>query len=71
MNNDNKPADKMQDLLTTKQAAQFIGVSKRTIQRYRRDGLLTPDAFGEDGYALYSKAQLIKTVKCLIGKFPS
>ena len=43
MNNDNKPADKTQDRLTTKQAAKFLGVSVRTIMRYCKAGILTPE----------------------------
>ena len=64
MNNDNKPADKTQDRLTTKQAAKFLGVSKRTIQRYRKEGILTPQLV--KGSCRYSKVDLIKGVTSLL-----
>ena len=53
----------MEKLLNTTQAAKFLGVSVRTVQNYRRAGIITPESFGEDGAALYSKAILIEGVK--------
>lgn len=58
----------MQDekLLSTKEAAAFLGVSDRTIQRYRRDGILVPDQLGQNNSVFYSKEQLIEVVKRLL-----
>ena len=53
----------MEKLLNTTQAAKFLGVSVRTVQNYRRTGIITPESFGEDESALYSKASLIEGVK--------
>lgn len=47
---------------STKAAAEFLGVSERTIQRYRRDGILTPDGFGKNNSVLYGKKNLIQVV---------
>ena len=47
LNNDNKPADEKQDLLTTKQAAEFLGVSVRTLKRWRKSGKLVPDTISQ------------------------
>ena len=41
--NDNTNTKKTQDRLTTKQAAKFLGVSVRTIMRYCKAGILTPE----------------------------
>lgn len=53
----------MEKLLNTTQAANFLGVSVRTVQNYRKAGIITPESFGEDESALYSKASLIEGVK--------
>ena len=55
-----------QKLLSTKKAAKFLGVSERTIQRYRRDGILVPDQLGKNNSVFYSKEQLIKVVTRLL-----
>ena len=55
-----------QKLYSTKQAAQFLGVSVRTIKRYRRDGILKPDSFGSNHTALYTEEQLVKGVTRLL-----
>ena len=55
-----------QKLLSTKKAAEFLGVSRKTIQRYRSNGILVPDQFGKNNTALYSKEQLIEVVKRLL-----
>lgn len=55
-----------QKLLSTKKAAKFLGVSERTIQRYRRDGILVPDQLGKNNSVFYSKEQLIKLVTRLL-----
>ena len=51
---------------STKGAAEFLGVSERTIQRYRKDGILTPNGFGENHSVLYSKKNLIQGVTRLL-----
>jgi hypothetical protein len=56
----------LQEVVSTKGAAKFLGVSDRTIQNYRKAGLLTPQAFGKDFSALYTKGQLVGVVKCLL-----
>lgn len=53
-------------LLSTKKAAKFLGVSERTIQRYRRDGILVPDQLGKNNSVFYSKKQLVKVVTSLL-----
>ena len=53
-------------LLSTKKAANFLGVSVRTIQNYRKDGILVPDQFGKNNSVFYSKKQLIEVVKRLL-----
>ena len=55
-----------QKLLSTKKAAKFLGVSERTIQRYRRDGILVPDQLGKNNSVFYSKEQLIEVVTRLL-----
>ena len=57
-----KVAAELQELVSTKGAAKFLGVSARTIQRYREAGILTPHTFGKDFSALYTKGQLIEGV---------
>ena len=58
-----KVATELQEQVSTKGAAKFLGVSDRTIQNYRKAGILTPQAFGKDFSALYTKGQLIEEVK--------
>ena len=48
---------------STKGAAEFLGVSERTIQNYRKEGILIPDEFGKNNSVLYSKKNLIQVVK--------
>ncbi len=64
MNNDNKPADKTQDRLTTKQAAKFLGVTVRTIMNYCKAGILTPEK-SKSGLT-FSENLLIEGVKRLL-----
>ena len=64
--NPEKLAAELQELLPTKSAAKFLGVDRKTIQRYREAGILTPQAFGKDFSALYTKGQLIAAVKGLL-----
>ena len=49
-------------LLSTNETAEFLGVSERTIQRYRKDGILTPDLLGKNNSVFYSKKNLIQVV---------
>lgn len=51
---------------STKEAAAFLGVSDRTIQNYRKDGILVPDQFGKNNSVFYSKKQLVEVVKNLL-----
>ena len=51
---------------STKGAAEFLGVSERTIQNYRKDGILIPDEFGKNNSVLYSKKNLVQVVKSLL-----
>ena len=53
----------MEELLNTTQAAQFLGVTVRSIQNYRKAGIIIPDSFGKDGSVLYSKISLIEGAK--------
>ena len=64
MNNDNKPAGKTQDRLTTKQAAKFLGVTVRTIMNYCKAGILTPEKV-KSGLT-FSEKLLIEGVKRLL-----
>ena len=63
--NDNKPAEKTQDLFNIKQASEFLGVSIRTLKYWRKSGKLVPDTlemkksnFGPRLVQNYSLAQL-------------
>ena len=58
-----KVAAELQEQVTTKGAAKFLGVSDRTIQNYRKAGILTPHTFGQNNAVLYTKDQLVKVVK--------
>jgi len=53
---------------STKEAAAFLGVSDRTIQNYRKDGILVPDQFGKNNSVFYSKKQLVGVVKSLLSR---
>ena len=50
----------MDDLLTTAEAAKFLGVTTKTIKNWRKSGKLVPYQTGENGYSLYSAEQLGK-----------
>ena len=56
----------MDDLLTTAEAAKFLGVTTKTIKRWRNSGKLVPYQTGENGYSLYSAEQL-GTFKAKLG----
>ena len=53
---------------TTKEAAAFLQVDRKTIQNYRKAGILIPDKFGANNSVLYSEEQLIRTVRSLLAK---
>jgi DNA-binding transcriptional MerR regulator len=38
-------------LVTTRELARVIGLSERTIQRYRAEGLITPEIESKGGHA--------------------
>ena len=44
--------------MTTKQAGEFLGVSTKTVKRWRVSGKLNPAKIEENGYCLYSLDQL-------------
>ena len=48
----------MKNLLTTKQAAAFLGVSTKSIKRWRKSGKLIPTETRDNHYCLYSLDQL-------------
>ena len=56
---------------TTKEAAAFLQVDRKTIQRYRKAGILVPDQFGANSTVLYSEEQLISTCRNLLSKTDS
>ena len=45
--NDNKTADEKQELFNTQEAAKFLGVSVRTLKRWRKSGKLVPDTISQ------------------------
>ena len=53
-------------LYSTKAAADFMNVDRKTIQRYRKEGLLIPNAFGKNNSVFYSEEQLIALAKHLL-----
>lgn len=69
--NDNKDETKTQALFNTKKAAKFLGVDRKTIQNYRKAGILIPDKFGANNAVLYSEEQLIRAVRSLLTKIGS
>ena len=48
----------MEKMLTTKQAADFLGVSVITMKRLRKNGTLKPVSVKDNGYSLYFQEQL-------------
>ena len=52
-------------LLSTKEAAKFLGVDRKTIQNYRKRGILTPDLEGKNNSVLYKESQLIDVASFL------
>ena len=55
-------------LFTTKEAAAYLQVDRKTIQNYRKAGILVPDQFGANNTVLYSEEQLISTCRNLLAK---
>ena len=45
---------------STKESANFIGVSVRTFKRLRQKGIVTPDKKGANNSVFYSEEQLLK-----------
>jgi len=54
-------------MLTTKQAADFLGVSIRTLKYWRKTGKLQPTMTGAKGAKFYSEVQLLEVQKILTG----
>ena len=50
---------------TVKQLADLAGVSVRTLHYYDEIGLLTPDAYGENGYRYYDEDALLRLQQIL------
>ena len=50
---------------TVKQLADLAGVSVRTLHYYDEIGLLTPDAYGENGYRYYHQEALLRLQQIL------
>ena len=63
LKDDNKPADKTQDLFDIKQASEFLGVSVRTLKYWRKSGKLVPDTKGKHGRGKKSKYSLTQLKK--------
>ena len=58
-------------LFTTKEAAAFLKVDRKTIQRYRQAGILVPDQFGANNTVLYSEMALLQACRSLLSKIDS
>ena len=58
-------------LFTTKEAAAFLQVDRKTIQRYRKAGILIPDKFGANNSVLYSEMALEQACRSLLTKIGS
>ena len=56
---------------STKQSAKFLGVDRKTIQRYRKAGILIPDQFGANNTVRYSEEQLVRACRSLLSKIGS
>lgn len=57
---------------STKEAADFLGINVRTIQNYRKAGILVPDQFGANNSVFYSEMALEQAVHHLVAqKAPS
>jgi LmbE family N-acetylglucosaminyl deacetylase len=58
---------KMQDrrYLGTTEAAKIVGLSKRTLQRYHRDGILEPEYVTAGGHARWDPDKIIEQLRAL------
>jgi len=63
---DNK-IDKIDDYMTVKEAAEFLGVSSSTLRNWDRAGKLTPRRHPVNGYRLYERSQLERLLSALKG----
>jgi len=52
-------------LVTTSELARAIGLSGRTIQRYRTEGIITPVVVSKGGHARWDVEQVIEDLKAL------
>ncbi|WP_369805156.1 MerR family DNA-binding transcriptional regulator [Pseudonocardia sp. MH-G8] len=49
--------------VTTTEAAKLVGLSKRTLQRYHRDGVLEPEYVTAGGHARWDPDKIIEQLK--------
>jgi hypothetical protein len=58
---------KVQDrrYLGTTEAAKIVGLSKRTLQRYHRDGILEPEYVTAGGHARWDPDKIIEQLRAL------
>jgi ParB-like chromosome segregation protein Spo0J len=52
-------------LVTTAELARALGLSTRTIQRYRQGGVLVPDAISAGGHARWDVEKVRSTLRSL------
>jgi len=57
-----------QDLVSTPAAAKSLGVSGRTLQRYVKDGLITPDLTLPSGQYRWDPTRLRQQINALSGR---
>ena len=55
-------------LVTTRELADVIGLSERTIQRYRKDGILRPKIVTRGGHARWDIDEVIEQLGALRDK---
>jgi predicted site-specific integrase-resolvase len=51
--------------LGTTEAARLVGLSKRTLQRYHRDGILEPEYVTAGGHARWDPDKIIEQLRAL------
>jgi DNA-binding transcriptional MerR regulator len=51
--------------VTTTEAAKVVGLSKRTLQRYHRDGILQPEYVTAGGHARWDPDKIIEQLRAL------
>jgi LmbE family N-acetylglucosaminyl deacetylase len=49
----------------TTEAAKIVGLSKRTLQRYHRDGILEPEYVTAGGHARWDPDKIIQQLRAL------